>query len=87
LQKYSEVIDIQVMDVELFSLAAVAADEKGKICGFNKEAESLFGYSKEQAIDQNVKMLMPDSVAIHHDSYMRNFKKVSSQHNHCAIPE
>jgi PAS domain S-box-containing protein len=32
-----------------------------------------FGYSKEEAIGQNIKLLMPPEVAEHHDGYLHRY--------------
>lgn len=45
-------------------------DEKCIIQKYNESAVTTFGYSKEEAIGQNIKMLMPSDIAEHHDSYV-----------------
>jgi PAS domain S-box-containing protein len=39
----------------------VSADEKGQITGFNAAAEVMFGYSAEQAIGQDIRLLAGES--------------------------
>jgi PAS domain S-box-containing protein len=41
--------------------AIITIDGRGRIISFNPAAQRLFGYAKDEAIDQNVKMLMPPS--------------------------
>ncbi len=56
----------------VFSDAAVVASVTGTILDVNSTFLELFGYSLSQVIGRNVKMLMPESVAIYHDDYMRS---------------
>lgn len=39
---------------------AVITDEKANVMGFNKSAEAMFGYTKQEMLGKNVKLLMPD---------------------------
>ena len=50
--------------------AIITIDEKGMIRSFNQAAEEIFGYSYDEVKDRNVKMLMPESIAKHHDHYL-----------------
>ena len=53
--------------------AVVISDLKGKIIYFSKTAEAMFGI--KDALGKNVKILMPESIAKHHDGYLRNMKR------------
>ncbi|KAG2387211.1 hypothetical protein C9374_001543 [Naegleria lovaniensis] len=53
----------------------VISDCDGKIVGFNKAAEELFGWRKDEVLSKNVSILMPTMYAQHHDGYMMRFKK------------
>ncbi len=55
----------------------IVIDENGRIESFNPAAEHLFGYSSDEAIGQNVKMLMPASYSVQHDRYLRNYLESS----------
>lgn len=48
----------------------MVADEKCNILGFNKAAEALFGFTKQEVVGMNVKLLMPDAYAAVHDKYV-----------------
>jgi two-component system sensor kinase FixL len=53
----------------------VVIDEEGRILAFNKSCETLFGYTAEEAIGRNVKMIMPPAYAHDHDGYIRNYRR------------
>ena len=50
--------------------AVVLSDEAGTILETNQATQNLFGYTREELINNNVTCLMPVSVATHHDHYM-----------------
>ena len=60
--------------VETAINGVVVADEKGIIRLFNPMAEKIFGYSREEAVGKNVKILMPESYDSHHDVHLMNHK-------------
>ncbi|MDF1761523.1 MAG: PAS domain S-box protein [Coxiellaceae bacterium] len=43
------------------------------ILSFNASAEKMFGYKAEEVIGKNVKMIMPDKYATHHEQYVQNY--------------
>lgn len=51
----------------------IIIDQYGIINFFNKAAEEIFGYNRNEAIGKNVKMLMPEEHADFHDSYIRQY--------------
>lgn len=57
----------------------VIIDDHGQIELFNGAAERMFGYSQEEVIGSNVRMLMPESVASVHDGYLRKFRESGAQ--------
>lgn len=53
--------------------AIVTTDCSGHIESFNPAAECIFGYSAEEVINRNIKMLMPAPYRENHDTYMKNY--------------
>lgn len=41
----------------------------------NSSTERLFGYTREEMVGQNIKMLMPEPYASQHDTYVENYKR------------
>lgn len=53
----------------------VTINGRGIILTFNKAAESLFGYECKDVINKNINMLMPESFAREHDSYLSRYRE------------
>lgn len=53
----------------------IMIDELGEIQGFNPAAEEIFGYSQEEALNNNLKMLMPEPDRSRHDAYIKRYLK------------
>jgi len=54
-------------------------DPKGDIRRFNKAAENIFGYKKEEVLGKNVKVLMPDNYARQHDTFLSDYQKTGQK--------
>lgn len=54
--------------------AIIVIDEKGNMRSFSAAAVRLFGWSPEEVIGQNVKMLMPSPYRGEHDHYLDRYK-------------
>ena len=53
----------------------VTIDERGTIESFNPSAQKIFGYATNEAIGQNIKLLMPEPFRHEHDGYLKNYRK------------
>lgn len=51
----------------------VTINAAGTVCSVNRATEELFGYTAEECIGQNVKMLMPLPYSEEHDQYIENY--------------
>ncbi len=51
----------------------ITMDETAHVVSFNRAAERLFGYTADEVIGENIKILMPESYSVHHDQYVGNY--------------
>lgn len=51
----------------------ITIDSRGVVQTINAAAEKIFGYSTEEVIGHNVKMLMPEAYSKEHDEYISNY--------------
>lgn len=59
--------------------AILTIDEERVITSVNTATERMFGYSREELIGQNIKMLMPEPYSSHHDGYVKNYLKTGKR--------
>ena len=59
--------------------AVIRISQRGIIEDANKKTESLFGYSIDELIGQNISMLMPKDIAKHYDGYLTNYDRDKRQ--------
>ncbi len=57
----------------------VVIDGQGRIHGFGKAAQRLFGYAANEAIGQNVSMLMASENAERHDFYLKRYAETGER--------
>ncbi len=55
--------------------AIITMNDQRLIETVNTATERLFGYSREEMVGQNVKMLMPEPYSTLHDQYVENYKQ------------
>lgn len=65
----------QTRILESLADGAIIIDQQGMIFSFNKAAEKMFGYRNKEVLGKNIKMLMPESTASHHDDYLKIYMK------------
>jgi len=51
----------------------ITIDERGHIESFNPACERIFGYSADEVMGQNIKMLMPEPYRAEHDGYLSHY--------------
>ncbi|MTI40050.1 PAS domain S-box protein [Fulvivirga lutimaris] len=76
-QDYGSVDFLQVMEGSVLSIVMI--DEKGTVSYFNKSAEKLWGYEREEVIGKNVKMLTPDDIRPKHDKYLKDYNETGKR--------
>ncbi len=64
--------------LELVPAAIISIDEEGQICLFNKSAETLFGYSKEEMFGSSLDVLLPKQFRGAHQAQVNAFSKSGS---------
>ncbi|MDR3507890.1 MAG: PAS domain S-box protein [Caulobacteraceae bacterium] len=59
--------------------AMVVIDEQGVMLSFSAAAQRLFGWTAQEAVGQNVKLLMPDSYRRAHDGYLQRYRQTGER--------
>lgn len=66
--------------LDTVSDAIVGSDSSGQIESFNKAAERLFGYRRQEVIGKNVRLLMPSPYREQHDLYLLRYTSTGNAH-------
>ncbi len=66
--------------VDLAVDGIVIINGRGIIQGFNRAAENLFGFSRSEALGQNVSMLMPEPHRSRHNGYIQRYLSTGIPH-------
>lgn len=60
--------------------AMIVIDERGIMRSFSSAAERLFGYRADEALEQNVNILMPTPYREDHDGYLQRYMHTGERH-------
>jgi len=55
--------------------AIIMIDPVGRITEFSETAETMFGYTRQEVIGENIKMMMPDTYSFKHDEHLRSYRR------------
>lgn len=78
-QKQSELITsdslrLQRAILDTMNEGLITTNDRGIIQLCNPSIERIFGYSSQELVGQNIKLLMPDHHSRKHDTYMANYR-------------
>ncbi|MBF0382644.1 MAG: PAS domain S-box protein [Magnetococcales bacterium] len=65
--------------IEKAAFGIIMVNTEGTIQVFNPAAEELFGYTSQEVLEQNIRILMPEPYHSAHDSYLANYKKTGKK--------
>jgi two-component system sensor kinase FixL len=66
--------------IDSASDALVTINEVHRIVGFNQEAERMFGYSRQEALGQDLKLIIPPPFTEVHGDYLRRYLATREAH-------
>ena len=59
--------------------SVITIDGSGVIQNFNPASESIFGYAVGEVIGKNIKILMPEAIAMRHDGYLEAYRRTGEK--------
>ena len=71
--------DIERVVESTSTVPLVVINAKGTILRFSKAAERMFHYDSSDVLGANVKVLMPEDVAVHHDKYLSSYRRTHTK--------
>lgn len=74
MQKINELL------TELSAVSLFVIDQDGVIIRASPAARQEFGYDEDELVGQNVKILMTEDIAKHHDEYLLRYRQTGEQH-------
>ena len=80
ISRLSESESYQTMLIENMLDGFISIDEKGRVISLNPAAETMFDYKKDEVIGNNIKLLMSDTEAAHHDHHLSQYKRKDKKH-------
>lgn len=78
-QQFSDIVLKLNAIIDTATDGIITIDERGSIESVNTAAAQLFGYDISELIGQNVRVLMPEPDASHHDGYMANYMRTGER--------
>ena len=69
--KYNFALTDSITDIT--TVPIIAIDAKGTIFKFSAAASRIFGFTQDDVIGKNIKMLMPEPYSSNHDVYLSNY--------------
>lgn len=84
---WKRLIDLKLQHSEKYLMAIlnhtveglIVIDNKGIVKNFNPASEKIFGYTADEVIGENVKMLMPSPYHEEHDQYLKNYRETGKK--------
>jgi two-component system sensor kinase FixL len=80
LQELRQKQEINTGIINHASDALVTIDEEHLIVGFNKEAERMFGYSRQETLGQDLKLIVPPPFKEVHGDFLRRYLATREAH-------
>ncbi len=83
LERTSEVHEREARLHAVLNTAAdgiITIDKVGTVQSYNPAAEDIFGFTAGEVIGNNIKMLMPEHIASHHDGYLSKYAETKEAH-------
>lgn len=57
----------------------IIIDAEGTVLAYNPACERLFGYTADEVVGRNVKMLMPPRYSVEHDEYITRYRRTGEK--------